>query len=71
LLTLAWTDPWLHSYLSAAFIARELPEPTIVWNALAEASLLALAPGAIEDDRVLIAHSENRLSAVRTPPPLY
>jgi tetratricopeptide (TPR) repeat protein len=52
----------------AAFLAQEGPDPTVVWNALAAASLLALAPGAIDDDRVPIAYFEQRLSATPAPP---
>ena len=55
----------------AAFLAREGPNPTVVWNALSLASLLALAPGAIEDQGVPDAWFEKRLSAVPAPPPLY
>jgi serine/threonine protein kinase/WD40 repeat protein/tetratricopeptide (TPR) repeat protein len=55
----------------AAVMAREGPNPTVVWNALSEASLLALGPGAIEDYRVPIAHFEKRLSVTPAPPPLY
>jgi serine/threonine protein kinase/WD40 repeat protein/Flp pilus assembly protein TadD len=55
----------------AAFIAREGPAPTVVWNALSLASLLALAPGATGDDHVPIADLEKRLSVAPTPPPLY
>src|SRR5262249_49914717 len=47
----------------AAFMTWEGPDPTVVWNALSAASLLALAPGAIEDYRVPIAYFEKRLSA--------
>ncbi|HEY2154851.1 MAG TPA: hypothetical protein VGH33_04430, partial [Isosphaeraceae bacterium] len=55
----------------AASMAREGPNPTVVWNALSLASLLALAPGSIEDDRAPIAYFEKRLSATSAPPPLY
>jgi eukaryotic-like serine/threonine-protein kinase len=55
----------------AAVMAREGPNPTVVWNALSQASLLALASGAIEDYREPIAYFEKRLSATPAPPPLY
>ncbi len=55
----------------AAVTAWEGPNPTVVWNALSEASLLALAPGGIEDYRVPIAYFEKRLSVTPAPPPLY
>jgi Flp pilus assembly protein TadD len=55
----------------AAFMATQGPDPTVIWNALAAASLLALAPGAIDDDRVLTAYFEKRLSASPAPPALY
>jgi hypothetical protein len=50
---------------------REGPDPTVVWNALAAASLLALAPDAIGDYRVPISWLEKRLSATPAPRPLY
>jgi serine/threonine protein kinase/WD40 repeat protein/tetratricopeptide (TPR) repeat protein len=55
----------------AAFLAREGQDPTVVWNALAAASLLALAPGTTEDLRVPISWIENRLAATPAPRPLY
>jgi WD40 repeat protein len=55
----------------AAFMAREGPEPSVVWNGLMVASLLAFAPQAIDDFRVPIAYFEKRLSAAPAPPPLY
>jgi Flp pilus assembly protein TadD len=55
----------------AAFVAREGPDPTVVWNALRGAWLLALAPGAVEDDRAPIAWFEKRLAATPSPSPLY
>jgi WD40 repeat protein/tetratricopeptide (TPR) repeat protein len=55
----------------AAFMAHEGQDPTVVWNALTAASLLALAPEAIGDYRVLIAYIERRLSATPAPPALY
>jgi hypothetical protein len=55
----------------AAFLAGQGPDPTVVWNALSAASLLALAPAATDDYRVPIASLEKRLSAAPAPPPLY
>jgi WD40 repeat protein/tetratricopeptide (TPR) repeat protein len=55
----------------AAFMRREGPDPTVVWNALALASLLALAPEATGDYGALAAYFEKRLSATPAPPPLY
>jgi tetratricopeptide (TPR) repeat protein len=55
----------------AAFMYRQGPDPTVVWNALSAASLLALAPGAIEDYRLEIAWIQKRLSVTPAPPPLY
>jgi serine/threonine protein kinase/WD40 repeat protein len=55
----------------AAFLAGQGPVPTVVWNALFAASLLALAPEAADDYRAPIAYFEKRLSADPAPPPLY
>jgi hypothetical protein len=55
----------------AAFLAKEEPNPTVIWNALAGASFLALAPGANHDDRELIGSFEQRLSTSPPPRPLY
>jgi serine/threonine protein kinase/WD40 repeat protein/tetratricopeptide (TPR) repeat protein len=55
----------------AAFLAGQGPDPTVVWNALSAASLVALAPGAIADDRVPLASIEKRLAATPAPTPLY
>lgn len=52
-------------------MAREGPNPTVVWNTLSEASLLPLVPGAIEDYRAPIAYFEKRLSVTPAPLPLY
>jgi hypothetical protein len=54
-----------------AFLAREGPNPTAVWNAVAAASFLALAPGAVADYRVPIAYFEQRLAATPAPRTLY
>jgi WD40 repeat protein/tetratricopeptide (TPR) repeat protein len=56
---------------SAAFMASQGPDPTVTWNALSVASLLALAPEAIDDYRVPISWFVNRLSATPAPPNLY
>jgi hypothetical protein len=55
----------------AAFLDSQGPDPTVVWNSLAAASLLAMAPGRIDDCRVPIAWFETRLSANPAPRPLY
>jgi serine/threonine protein kinase/WD40 repeat protein len=55
----------------AAFLAREGPNPTVVWNAVAAASFLSLAPGAVADYRVPIAYFEQRLAAKPAPRGLY
>jgi predicted Zn-dependent protease len=55
----------------SAVMAQEGPNPTVVWNALSVASLLALAPGAIEDYRLPIAYFEQRLSLAPAAPPVY
>ena len=49
-------------------MAQEGPDPN-VWMALSEASLMGLAPGAIEDYRVPIAWFEKRLSVTPAPRP--
>jgi serine/threonine protein kinase/WD40 repeat protein/tetratricopeptide (TPR) repeat protein len=55
----------------AAVTARLGPDPTVVWNALSEAALLSLGPGAIEDNRVPIDWFEKRVSTSPAPPALY
>jgi serine/threonine protein kinase/WD40 repeat protein/tetratricopeptide (TPR) repeat protein len=55
----------------AAFLAGQGPDPTVVWNALFAASLLALAPEATDDYRAPIAYFQKRLSDDPAPPPLY
>jgi eukaryotic-like serine/threonine-protein kinase len=50
-----------------AFMAWEGPEPTVLWNALSQASLLALAPEAIDDYRAPVAWFEKRLTANPAP----
>jgi eukaryotic-like serine/threonine-protein kinase len=55
----------------ASFVASQGPNPTVVWNALSVASVLALAQGADDDYRAPIAYFEKRLSATPAPPPLY
>ncbi len=55
----------------AADMACNGPNPTVVWNELSAASLLALAPGAIDDYRVPMAWLEKRLSATPAPGALY
>jgi serine/threonine protein kinase/WD40 repeat protein len=54
----------------AAFLAQEGTDPTVVWNALSAASLLALGSGAMDDYRVPISWFEKRLSATPTPVPV-
>ena len=55
----------------AAFMAFQGPEPTVVWNAVSEAALLALGPGAIDDYRSRIDWFKNRLAITPSPPPIY
>ncbi|WP_165229604.1 serine/threonine-protein kinase [Aquisphaera insulae] len=55
----------------AAFAGRLGPDPTVVWNALAEASVLALAPAAHEDLRRRIEQFERRLAVSPAPSPIY
>jgi predicted Zn-dependent protease len=54
-----------------AFMDSQGSDPTVVWNALSGASLLSLAPGAIDDYRLPVDWIERRLSATPPPPPLY
>jgi serine/threonine protein kinase/WD40 repeat protein/tetratricopeptide (TPR) repeat protein len=55
----------------AAFVASAGPGMNVVWNALSEASLLALAPAATEDYRRPIAYFEAMLSSNPARPALY
>src|SRR5262249_35720448 len=55
----------------AAFLAGQGPDPTVVWNALAAASFLALGAAGVDDYRMAMGWCEKRLSAVPAPPPLY
>ena len=48
----------------AAFLAGQGPDPTVVWNALAAASLFALGAEGLDDYRVPMGWFEKRLSAV-------
>jgi serine/threonine protein kinase/WD40 repeat protein/Flp pilus assembly protein TadD len=54
-----------------AFTASLGHDRTVVWNALSEASLLAIGPGAIDDYQLPVAWFKNRLSATPAPSPLY
>jgi tetratricopeptide (TPR) repeat protein len=47
------------------------PDPTVVWNALSEASVLALGPGAIDDFQEPVEWFEDWLGATPAPLPLY
>jgi hypothetical protein len=53
----------------AAVLAWEGSEPTVIWNALAAASVFALGPKGLDDYRVPIGWMERRLSAVPAPIP--
>jgi tetratricopeptide (TPR) repeat protein len=55
----------------AAFLACQGPEPTVVWNALAGASLFAMGVEGLDDFRVPLGWFEKRLSAVPAPQPFY
>jgi hypothetical protein len=55
----------------AAFMAWEGPNPTVVWNALSEASLLGLGAEGVDDYQVPIDWFAKRLSATPAPPPMY
>jgi predicted Zn-dependent protease len=55
----------------AAVLARNGPEPTVVWDEVNAASVLALGAGGLDDYRVAMAWVERRLSAVPAPPPFY
>jgi Flp pilus assembly protein TadD len=54
----------------AAVLAWQGAEPTVIWNALAAASIFALGPKGLDDYRVPIGWMESRLSAVPAPNPL-
>jgi serine/threonine protein kinase/WD40 repeat protein/tetratricopeptide (TPR) repeat protein len=56
---------------SAADLASNGPNPTVVWNELAAASVLAMGAGGLDDYQVPIAWLERRLSASPAPRPLY
>jgi eukaryotic-like serine/threonine-protein kinase len=55
----------------AAYMAWEGPNPTIVWNALSEASLLALGDKGLDDYQVPIDWFANRLDANPGMDPMY
>jgi serine/threonine protein kinase/WD40 repeat protein/tetratricopeptide (TPR) repeat protein len=55
----------------AALLAWEGPKPTIVWNALSEASLLTQAPGGVDDYQALIDGFGKRLAITPPPIPVY
>jgi hypothetical protein len=55
----------------AAFLAGQGPDPTVVWNALAAASIFALGAEGLDDYRVAMGWCEKRLSAVPAPRALY
>jgi WD40 repeat protein/tetratricopeptide (TPR) repeat protein len=77
-------QPWAVASLSAgdhaayreacaAFLAFEGPHPTVFWNAVNLASVLALGPGGRDDFRQPIAYFEKQLTAeaALTLPPVY
>ncbi len=55
----------------AAFLARQGPDPTVVWNALTAASLFALGHKGLDDYRLPIGWFESRLRGTPAPPPVY
>ena len=55
----------------AAVLARNGPEPTVVWDEVNAASVLALGAGGLNDYRVAMAWFQRRLAAVPAPPPFY
>jgi hypothetical protein len=55
----------------AAFLARQGPDPTVVWNELSAASLFALGAEGLDDYRVPTGWLERRLSAVPAPRPQF
>ncbi len=56
---------------SAGVLARNGPEPTVVWDELNAASVLTLGAGGQEEDRIAMAWFEKRLSGVPALPPFY
>jgi tetratricopeptide (TPR) repeat protein len=54
-----------------AVTARDGPDPTVIWDEVNAASVLALGAGGADDYRPAIVRFEKRLSAVPSPPPLY
>ena len=55
----------------AAFIASQGPDPTVVWNALSAASLLALGAEGLDDYQKAMGWFESRLSATPAPRAVY
>jgi WD40 repeat protein/tetratricopeptide (TPR) repeat protein len=55
----------------ATVLARNGPEPTVVWDEINAASVLALGPRGLDDYRMAMAWFEKRLSAIPAPPPFY
>jgi serine/threonine protein kinase/WD40 repeat protein/tetratricopeptide (TPR) repeat protein len=55
----------------AADLAVNGPNPTVVWNELAAATVIAMGAGGLDDYQVPIAWLERRLSASPAPRPLY
>ena len=55
----------------AAFMTSQGQDPTVVWNALAAAAIVALGADGLGDYQVAIGWWEKRLSAVAAAPPLY
>ena len=54
-----------------AYMTWEGPNPTVVWNALSVASLLALGADGVDAYQVPLDWFTKRLSATPTPPPMY
>ena len=55
----------------AAVLARDWPDPTVVWDAANAGSLVALGVEGLDDYRVPIAWFERRLADVPVSPPIY
>ncbi len=55
----------------AAFMARQGPNPTVVWNVLTAASLFAMGNEGVDDFRVATGWFEKLLAATPAPRPMY
>ena len=64
-------DRALYREACAAFMASQGPDPTVVWNALAAASLFAMGADGLGDYHVAIGWFETRISGTPEPRPMY